>query len=214
MTGRTYSIIDELIINVDQGVRTVFGKPDPTARPHPAAELPEAELAEDERRLAEGLMRVDHAGEVCAQALYQGQALTARDPSVKERLAKSAVEENDHLLWCEQRLDELGGRTSWLNPFWYLGSLGIGAAAGLAGDGWSLGFLAETERQVVIHLDGHLARLPANDAKGRAVVAQMKEDEGRHATVAIKEGAADLPGFIKTLMSASSRVMTTLSYWL
>jgi 3-demethoxyubiquinol 3-hydroxylase len=212
MVERTYSSIDELIIHLDKGIRTVFGHPGSTGRPHPAAGIEEAALSEAERRVSAGLMRVNHAGEVCAQALYQGQALTARSALVQEKMAQSAGEENDHLLWCESRVEELDGHTSYLNPLWYLGSLSIGALAGLAGDRWSLGFVAETERQVVKHLQGHLLRLPPQDAKSRAIVQQMEEDEARHATVAIETGAAELPLVVKRGMSAGSRVMTSLAY--
>ncbi len=212
MTEQAYSFIDELIINLDKGVRTVFGNPEATGRPHPATGIEEAELAEEQRRVSEGLMRVNHAGEVCAQALYQGQALTARTALVREKMAQSAWEEDDHLLWCEARLKELNGHTSYLNPFWYLGSFTIGVLAGVLGDRWSLGFVAETEHQVVRHLQTHLVRLPAQDAKSRAIVEQMKEDEAHHATVAIETGAAELPPLVKKYMTACSRIMTTLAY--
>ena len=159
-------------------------------------------------------MRVNHAGEVSAQALYQGQAITARDRDVRDKLYQSAQEENDHLLWCEDRLHEVGGHTSRLNALWYLGSLGVGVIAGLAGDRWSLGFLAETERQVVRHLEGHMERLPAHDARSRAIVAQMKEDEGHHTTVAIENGAAELPWPVRRAMSLVSKVMTRTAYYL
>jgi ubiquinone biosynthesis monooxygenase Coq7 len=159
-----------------------------------------------------GLLRVDHAGEVCAQALYQGQALTARRADVRSRLEQAAREENDHLAWCGRRLEELGSHRSLLNPLWYAGSFAIGALAGLAGDRWSLGFLAETERQVVRHLDGHLADLPPDDMKSRAILEQMREDEGRHATTAVDAGAAELPGAVKGLMAGVSRVLTAVAY--
>lgn len=214
MTERSYSFIDEFIIHLDKGVRTVFGNPESTGRPHPAAGIEETDLTEAERRVSEALMRVNHAGEVCAQALYQGQALTARTALVREKMAQSAWEENDHLLWCEARVRELRGHTSYLNPLWYLGSFSIGALAGLIGDRWSLGFVAETEHQVVKHLQAHLMGLPPQDAKSRAIVHQMKEDEAHHATVAIETGAAELPLLIKRGMSACSRIMTSLAYWL
>lgn len=209
-----YTALDRLIIQFDKGLRTQFGKPPITGRARPDDRLEEAELSAQERRETEGLLRVNHVGEVCAQALYQGQALTARDPVVKRRMEQSAWEENDHLHWCEARLQELGGRTSYLNPFWYTGSLGIGLLAGIISDRLNLGFVAETERQVVKHLDSHLQRLPEQDAKSRAIVTQMKEDEARHATIAIDSGAIELPEPIKRLMTACSRVMTTVAYWL
>jgi ubiquinone biosynthesis monooxygenase Coq7 len=213
-TTRTYSFLDDLIINLDNGFRTVFGKPRPTDRPPPDAELEDTELSTPERRMSEGFMRVNHSGEVCAQALYQGQALMARESAVKEKMAQSAEEENDHLTWCEQRVHELGGHTSYLNPVWYLGSFCIGALAGAVGDKWSLGFVAETEHQVVRHLEGHLSLFSPSDAKSRAIVEQMKADEAHHATVAIDTGAADLPVPIKTLMTLTSKVMTTAAYYL
>jgi ubiquinone biosynthesis monooxygenase Coq7 len=209
---RDLSPLDRLIVNLDQGLRTVFGRPLTTGRPDPDDGLPEAFLGEGERQHAAGLMRVDHAGEVCAQALYQGQALSARDLEVRAKLERAAREENDHLAWCERRLGELGSHASYLNPVWYAGSFVIGALAGVAGDRWSLGFLAETERQVVRHLDGHLAELPLEDQRSRAILEQMREDEGRHATTAVESGAAELPGPVKGLMALVSGVMTTVAY--
>jgi ubiquinone biosynthesis monooxygenase Coq7 len=214
MTERVYSMIDELIMNMDKGLQTVFGRPIPTDRPDPAANIAETEMTEEERRMSEGFMRVDHSGEVCAQAMYQGQALTARSAIVREKMAQSAWEENDHLVWCENRVKELGGRLSYLDPFWYFGSFTLGVIAGIAGDKWSLGFVAETERQVVRHLDSHLERLPAHDLKSRAILDLMKEDELHHATVAIETGAAELPDVIKGLMKSTSKVFTGLTYYI
>jgi len=165
-----------------------------------------------EKKHAAGLMRVNHAGEVSAQGLYSGQALTARLPDVREKMERAALEENDHLEWCERRLEELGSHKSLLNPLWYFGSFAIGAAAGIAGDKWSLGFVAETEHQVIKHLDEHLESLPEQDAKSRAVVEQMKEDEAHHATVALQHGGAELPEPVKKVMGLTSKVMTTLAY--
>jgi ubiquinone biosynthesis monooxygenase Coq7 len=159
-------------------------------------------------------MRGNHAGEVAAQGLYQGQALTARLDSVRQQMERAALEENDHLAWCESRAKELGAHVSYLNPLWYGGSVAIGALAGLAGDKWSLGFVVETERQVVRHLDDHLARLPAQDAKSRAILEQMRQDEGHHATVALEAGGAALPEPIKRLMGLASQVMTRTAYYL
>lgn len=212
MTNRSYTPLDRLLMHVDTGVRTVFGAPLVTERPNPAKGMAEAELSESERRHVGGLMRVNHAGEVAAQGLYQGQALTAKLPKVREKMERAALEENDHLAWCKQRLDELGDHTSYLNPVWYLGSVAIGAAAGAAGDRWSLGFVAETEHQVVAHLDRHLDALPDHDQRSRAVVEQMKEDEGRHATIALRAGGAALPGPIQKLMGLTSKIMTTAAY--
>jgi len=180
--------------------------------PVPGTDLRDLDSSKEHRLRSEGLMRVNHAGEVAAQALYHGQSLAARDPAVRETMAKSASEENDHLYWCDERLRELGGRTSLLNPFWYFGSFMFGVTAGIAGDRWSLGFIAETERQVVRHLEEHLNELPPDDARSRAILQRMKRDEAHHATVAIETGAAGLPEVIKILMRAASKVMTTVAY--
>jgi ubiquinone biosynthesis monooxygenase Coq7 len=205
--------IDQLIVAFDSGLRTLFA-PARSVRPEPDAQLEEAELTEDQRRLAAGLMRVDHSGEVCAQALYQGQALTARNPAAKSALEQAAREENEHLAWTERRLEALGGRKSALNPVWYAGSFAIGALAGLLGDRWNLGFLAETERQVVAHLEGHLERLPAADRRSRAVLEQMRQDESRHATTAIRHGGAALPAPARRAMRLSAKVMTETAFWI
>lgn len=212
MNNRHYSPADTLIANLDNAMRTMFGQPHITERPNPAQDLAEADMSQTEKRHAAGLMRVNHAGEVSAQGLYSGQALTARLREVREKMERAALEENDHLDWCGQRLDELDSHKSLLNPLWYCGAFAIGAAAGLAGDKWSLGFVAETEHQVIKHLDSHLHSLPRQDAKSRAVVEQMKEDEARHATVALQHGGAALPAPVKKLMRLTSKVMTTLAY--
>jgi len=205
--------IDDLIVGFDKGLRTVFA-PARSTRVTPGEDLPDAEMDDAQRSLAAALMRVNHAGEVCAQALYQGQALTARDTSARAALEQAAQEETDHLAWTEQRIVELGGRKSALNPLWYAGSFAIGAAAGLLGDKWNLGFLAETERQVVRHLEGHLGRLPAEDRKSRAIVEQMCDDEARHATSARQQGGAELPAPVKAAMQTSSKVMTGAAFLL
>ena len=158
-------------------------------------------------------MRVNHVGEICAQALYQSQALTASDPALRDKMRSAAADENDHLAWCEQRLQELGSRKSYLNPLWYAGSFVIGAAAGIAGDKWNLGFVAETERQVVSHLDSHLARLPDGDQRSREVVAQMRQDEAEHAEMAVAAGAAILPQVAKKTMGLTSSMMTRIAFW-
>jgi len=206
-------MIDRFILQFDKALRTVFA-PAPTVRAMPGADLPEAELDEAERHHAAALMRIDHVGEVCAQALYQGQALTCRDPVVRDALRQAAWEETEHLNWTERRIAELGGRKSLLNPLWYGGSLAIGVVAGKLGDDWNLGFLAETEHQVEAHLDGHLTSLPATDLRSRAVVDQMKADEIRHAETAIQLGARELPGPVKLAMAAMSKVMTSTAYHL
>jgi len=211
---RQASLAERIVLGLDQALHTLAGPYPTTGRPDPADGWPEAELSPRERRHVAGLMRVDHAGEVCAQALYQGQALTARLEAVRERMAQAAAEESDHLQWCARRLQELGSRPSLLNPLWYLGAFAIGAAAGLAGDRWSLGFVAETERQVVEHLEGHIRRLPPQDRRSRAILEQMKIDEGHHATGALEAGGAALPAPVRGLMRLAARVMTTVAYYL
>ena len=205
--------IDKFITGFDQGLRTLFA-PAQTLRRVPGEALPDVALDETQRQTSASLMRVNHSGEVCAQALYQGQALTARDASAKQALEQAAQEETEHLAWTERRIAALGGNKSVLNPFFYAGSFAIGAVSGLLGDKWSLGFLAETERQVVRHLDGHLQRLPADDQKSRAILEQMRDDEARHATSAIGHGGAELPAPVKAAMKASSKLMTETAYWL
>ncbi|MGH8581542.1 MAG: 2-polyprenyl-3-methyl-6-methoxy-1,4-benzoquinone monooxygenase [Gammaproteobacteria bacterium] len=214
MNERRYSRLDLSIIGLDRAVRTVFGRPNPGPRPEPGAAASDGPAAEGERRHSAGLMRVNHSGEIAAQALYQAQALVARSALLEDKMARSADEENEHLLWCQARVQALGGHTSYLNPFWYLGSFAMGLAAGLAGDRWSLGFVAETEHQVVKHLDEHLQRLPADDHKSRAILTQMQADERRHATRAVETGAAELPDPVKVLMSMTAKVMTTTAYWI
>ena len=213
MTNRNYSPLDQLVMNLDTSLRTLFGKPRTTERPNPADPREEAELSEAERELAARLMRINHAGEVAAQGLYQGQALTAKLPRVREKMQRAAEEENDHLDWCEQRVKELGSHVSYLNPLWYAGSVTIGALAGLAGDKWSLGFVAETEHQVVDHLDSHLQQITPDDQKTRAILEQMKTDEGRHATMALSAGGAPLPGPVKKFMGLTSKIMTRTAWW-
>ncbi len=205
--------IDDLIIGFDKGLRTLFA-PARSTRPVPGETLPDADLDAAQRSLAAALMRVNHSGEICAQALYQGQALTARDSVARAALEAAAQEETEHLAWTEKRIAELGGRKSLLNPLWYAGSFAIGAAAGALGDKWNLGFLAETERQVERHLEGHLARLPETDRKSRAIVEQMCADEARHARTARQHGGAELPAPVKAAMQASSKVMTGTSFLL
>ena len=214
MLKRDYSRLDDLVGQFDQALRTVFGPPPASSRPNPASRCADATLGESGRDLVGRLMRINHTGEICAQALYQGQALTARLPNVRDKMERAAIEENDHLAWTEQRAREMGTHTSYLNPLFYASSFTIGALAGAAGDKWSLGFVAETERQVVRHLDEHLARLPVQDDKSRAILMQMREDEGHHATTAIESGAAELPRPIKRLMQLVSKAMTRSVYWL
>ncbi len=205
--------LDNLIIAFDSGLRTLLA-PAHSARPVPGDGLAEANLNASDRELAAALMRVNHSGEICAQALYQGQALTARNPTARAALEQAAAEETDHLAWTARRIADLGGRTSLLNPLWYAGSFALGATAGLLGDKWNLGFLAETERQVEGHLEGHLDRLPPQDEKSRAIVDQMRADEGRHARAALEHGAAELPAPIKLAMKFGSRVLTRTAFWI
>jgi len=204
-------MLDRLITEFDRGLRTLFA-PAVSSRPRPDKEVAEAELSAADKQHAIGLMRVNHCGEVCAQALYQGQALTARNPAARDALRHAAFEEVEHLAWTEQRIRELGGRPSLLGPVWYTGSLAIGVTAGLLGDKWNLGFLEETEKQVGAHLDSHLQQLPDHDAKSRAIVAQMRDDELKHADMAHDFGAAPLPLPVKGLMKLTAKVMTATSY--
>jgi ubiquinone biosynthesis monooxygenase Coq7 len=204
--------LDKFIIGFDHALRTLL-TPAQTLRPVPGAELPEVELSDSEKSESTALMRINHTGEICAQALYQGQAMTARNAEVQHTLAQAAREETEHLAWTERRIAELSGRKSLLNPLWYGGSLAMGALAGTLGDKWNLGFLAETERQVTSHLAGHLHRLPHNDGKSRAIVAQMQIDEAGHATAAVSQGGVELPLPVKLMMKLGSKVMTKTAYW-
>ena len=206
--------IDQLIGQVDTALRTLFPPNQrASARANPGEYEEEAPMSPDERRHVAGLMRVNHAGEVCAQALYQGQALTAKLTAVKAQMMQAAAEEVDHLAWCEQRLRELDSQPSHLNALWYSGSFMLGALAGLAGDRWSLGFVAETERQVTAHLQQHLRHLPALDSRTRAVLTQMQDDEARHAEEAQSAGAAVLPVLIQKAMKSVSTLLTRSSYY-
>ncbi len=205
-------MLDALIPEIDKALRAVFASA-PTRRLMPGADLPESAMSDAEKRHAAALMRVNHCGEICAQALYQGQALTSDDPAVRRELAHAAAEETEHLNWTERRISELGGRKSLLNPIWYAGSFAIGAFAGKWGDAWSLGFLAETERQVEGHLESYKSKLPPQDRKSWEVLEQMKFDEIRHAETAMHYGARELPAPVKLAMQLSSKVMTRLSYF-
>ncbi|HWQ94237.1 MAG TPA: 2-polyprenyl-3-methyl-6-methoxy-1,4-benzoquinone monooxygenase [Gammaproteobacteria bacterium] len=213
METRNLSALDNLLIGLDQAIRTVC-TPAQCKRPAPKTQDDVTALSASQRDAAARLMRVNHAGEVAAQALYRGHAVTARTEALRSHMERAAEEETDHLAWCEQRLEELGSRTSLLNPLWYAGSFAIGALAGLVGDKWSLGFVAETEHQVVKHLEDHLTRLPAEDEQSRAILEQMRKDEAQHATVAIEAGAAELPEMVKKAMTLTSIVMTRSAYWL
>jgi ubiquinone biosynthesis monooxygenase Coq7 len=212
MQRRKLSILDQLIENADQALRTLSGEANQAQRPSPGTAKSEGELSPEERRHAAGLMRVNHTGEVCAQALYQGQALTARLPGVREEMEQAAAEEVDHLVWCEERLKQLGGHTSRLNPLWYGLSFTLGAAAGIAGDRWSLGFVAATEDRVCRHLQEHLEKLPEDDHRSRSILEQMLEDEQRHGAAALEAGGEEFPEPVKRAMAGVARLMTDSSY--
>ncbi len=207
------NLLDRVIIEFDKGLRTVLAEQH-SVRPPPDRDAAEQPLGTEEKRHAAALMRVNHSGEVCAQALYNGQAVTARNPATTAALRAAAQEETEHLAWCEQRIRELGGHKSLLNPFWYAGSFTLGALAGALGDKWNLGFLAETERQVGQHIADHLQRLPPQDGKSRAILAQMAEDEARHAATALAYGGAGLPPPVRLAMKLTSKVMTKTTYWI
>jgi len=211
---RRYTALDGMISSFDDFLSQAMPGKRPASRPSPAETALDGALTPGMKSVSAGLMRVDHAGEVCAQALYQGQGLTARNPQVRQIMQTAATEEVDHLVWCSQRLGELDSHTSYLNPFWYMGSLSLGIVAGLLGDRWSLGFVAETEHQVVRHLDTHLGELPDNDHRSRAILEQMRIDESHHATVAVESGAAELPLPVRRLMRLGSRLMTRTAYWI
>lgn len=204
-------MIDALLTTADTALRTLFATPH-AAQPTPQAATPGSELSEEEKKLSAALMRVNHVGEVCAQALYTAQAFTTRNEALRTHFTKACVEETDHLAWTKQRLDELGSRPSLLNPLWYAGAFGIGLLAGRLGDRVSLGFVVETERQVEAHLMSHMDRLPAGDTASRAIVAQMADDEVRHALDAQKAGAMELPEPVKNVMKAAAKVMTTVAH--
>ena len=213
MTGPRLSPFDRLLELADLGLRASFGRPS-TTRPTPGSPAAAGPLDEGRRRHAAGLMRVNHAGEVAAQGLYHGQALTARSDAVRSTLRRAAAEEGDHLAWCRDRLEELGSHTSLLNPVWYAGSVAFGAVAGLLGDRISMGFMAETERQVEGHLEGHLARLPDDDQRSRAIIEQMKSDEIGHGRSAQDAGGEELPAPVPQLMGLIARIMTGTAYWI
>jgi ubiquinone biosynthesis monooxygenase Coq7 len=211
--GRDYTPVDRLLMRLHQALSGVAPPLEGEMRPNPAAGLEDPPLDVEARRHAAGLMRVNHAGEVAAQALYQGHALVARDSAIRDHMLQAAAEERSHLAWCEDRLRELDSHPSRLDPLWYAGSFAIGAVAGLAGDRWSLGFVQETEKQVSEHLTGHLDKLPEDDARSRAIVEAMRADEERHGAEAAAAGAHALPRPVRELMRAVARVMTRSAYW-
>ncbi|MBT8067548.1 MAG: 2-polyprenyl-3-methyl-6-methoxy-1,4-benzoquinone monooxygenase [Gammaproteobacteria bacterium] len=212
MKNRELSALDRLLAGVDDALRTVAAPAGRPARDNPAGIIKEATLSDSEKSHAAGLMRVNHAGEVAAQALYKGHATVARDTSIEQQMQDAAAEELDHLAWCEQRIQELGEEPSRLSPFWYAGAYAIGAVSGILGDKWSLGFIAETERQVIEHLESHLDDLPAGDARSRAIVEQMRDEEAEHGQNAVDAGAAELPRPVKRLMQLTAKIMTRTAY--
>ena len=212
MTERSLSRLDRALVEIERALETIFVATPPGAQPSPAGDIAEAAMNEADRRHSAGLMRVNHVGEVCAQALYFGQAAVAREEAMRTQMLDAAAEETDHLAWCGARLEELGSRPSLFNPLWYAGAYAIGMGAGLIGDRLSLGFVVETERQVEAHLGEHLERLPGNDQRSRAIVARMKEDEARHAANALAAGAHTLPAPVPSLMRLASKVMKSVAY--
>ena len=213
MNPRQLTPLDRLLASANNALRTVAAPAGRSARSNPAENIIDADLNASQKRHAAGLMRINHAGEVAAQALYKGHATVARDKTIEAQMKHAANEEFDHLAWCEQRIHELGEDVSKLSPFWYAGAFAIGAASGVLGDKWSLGFIAETERQVCAHLDSHLDSLPSEDVRSRAIVEQMRDEEEEHGDNAIDAGAANLPAPVKHLMKITAKVMTKTAYW-
>ncbi|PIP78421.1 MAG: demethoxyubiquinone hydroxylase family protein, partial [Gammaproteobacteria bacterium CG22_combo_CG10-13_8_21_14_all_40_8] len=213
MSHTQLSFLDKCCLSLDVALRTLSGHPKTTQRRSPASSIVKSDLTPEEARQTIGLMRINHCGEVCAQALYQGQAMTAKLVEVKKNMELAALEENDHLAWCRHRVEELGSHTSYLDPIFYFGSFTIGSIAGLIGDKWSLGFVAETEQQVVRHLEEHLSKLPATDAQSKAILETMREDEHQHAVNALAAGGAELPQAIQKWMRLTSKLMTHTTYY-
>jgi len=214
MQERDLTPLDRMISGINDALRTAAAPAGKTARENPAEGIADTDLSDSEKTHAAGLMRVNHAGEVAAQGLYQGHAAVARDEAITRQMQQAAEEEFDHLTWCEQRLTELDAGTSRLGALWYAGSFAIGATSGLFGDKWSLGFIAETEKQVCSHLDSHLSELLQDDARSRAIVTQMRDEEEAHGENAIEAGAAELPRVVVRLMRATAKVMTKTAYWI
>lgn len=212
MKTRPLSRVDRILVEIERALGTMFEPTPIVLRPSPAQSIDEPDLSEAERKRAAGLMRINHVGEVCAQALYFGQAAVARDTTTRQHLLEAASEETDHLAWCGERLEQLGDRQSLLNPLWYSGAYVIGATAGLISDKLSLGFVVETERQVEAHLAGHLSTLPISDARSRAIVSQMKDDEARHASNALDAGGVALPRPVTRMMRIAASVMRAIAY--
>jgi ubiquinone biosynthesis monooxygenase Coq7 len=212
-TDRHYTLLDKICLGIDQAMRTLTNEAKSSGQAYPADDVQELPMSDAERKHAAGLMRVNHAGEVCAQALYHGQGAASRVSELQTQMEQAALEEGDHLNWCKQRLDELGSHTSYLNPLWYAGSFCIGLAAGAIGDKWSLGFVVETERQVIKHLTSHMALLPAQDKRSQQILARMENDEARHRDEAVEAGAHELPAPVKVVMGWTSRVMVKTAYY-
>tara|TARA_R110000868_G_scaffold326156_2_gene587111 strand:- start:1086 stop:1733 length:648 start_codon:yes stop_codon:yes gene_type:complete len=212
--NRHYTLLDKLCMGVDQAIRTLTHHAHTSGEPYPAEKIEDEAMTDTQRKHSAALMRINHAGEVCAQALYHGQAVGSRASAVQEKMEQAALEEGDHLDWCKKRLDELGSHTSHLSPLWYAGSFCIGLTAGMVGDKWSLGFVAETERQVIKHLTGHMTLLPTADQRSYKILERMEHDETRHRDEAIHSGAHDLPATIKSVMALTSKVMVKTAYYL
>lgn len=210
---RNYTLLDKICIGFDQALRALTNNVSAMASTYPAARVEEQMLDDSQRKHSAALMRINHAGEICAQALYQGQAVVSHSPQIQEKMQQAALEEGQHLEWCKQRLDELGSHTSYLNPLWYTGSFCIGMMAGMIGDKWSLGFVVETERQVIKHLESHLQLLPMQDQRSYKILKQMEQDEAKHRDEAIAAGAAELPDIIKQAMGFTSKIMVKTAYW-
>lgn len=211
---RQYSLIDRLCLTVDQALRALSDTSHTTGAANPAKDIEETKLTEQQRKHSAGLMRVNHAGEICAQALYHGQGLVSKDPQIQEKMRSAAIEEGDHLNWCKTRLNELSSHTSYLKPLWYAGSFCIGMTAGMVGDKWSLGFLAETEHQVIKHLAKHREALPVEDLKSLSILKKMEADETKHKDEAIHLGAKELPWVVKCGMNLVSKIMVRTAYWI
>lgn len=213
-THRQYTFFDRFCLGIDQVVRALTDHAKNTGKSHPAKKTAEHPLSSEQRKRSAAFMRINHAGEICAQALYHGQGVVSKSDEVQLKMQQAALEEGDHLTWCKQRLDELGSHTSYLNPLWYAGSFCIGMVAGMVGDQWSLGFVAETERQVIKHLQGHLEILPEADERSHKILAQMEKDEAKHRDEAIAAGARELPEIIKKTMSFTSKIMVNTAYYI
>lgn len=213
MTTRHYTLFDKICLGIDQAVRALTDNTQTTGQLYPAHEVESTPLSDEQRKHSAALMRINHAGEICAQALYHGQGIVSKSPVIQQKMQQAAMEEGDHLAWCRQRLYELDSHTSYLNPLWYAGSFCIGMAAGMIGDKWSLGFVVETERQVIRHLESHLHTLPANDERSYKILTQMEKDEAKHRDEALAAGARELPGIVKQGMALTSKIMVKTAYW-